>query len=90
MTMIAEADLPFRSAPLAHQTVAMAAAPPLIEGESSAGYDQLLARICETLRPSDVLEQGWSARALRYALLAAHYRAPLEFGDETMPAAAAA
>jgi cysteinyl-tRNA synthetase len=42
------------------------------------------------LRPSDVIEQGFSARALRYALLSAHYRAPLEFGDESMPAAASA
>ena len=30
------------------------------------------------------------ARALRYALLAAHYRAPLEFSDESLVAAAAA
>jgi hypothetical protein len=37
----------------------LAGAPPLIQGESSAGYDQLLARICETLQPSDVLEQIW-------------------------------
>jgi hypothetical protein len=37
----------------------LAAAPPLIEGESSAGYDELLARICETLQPCDVLEQIW-------------------------------
>jgi hypothetical protein len=57
--MIAEADLPTGSAPLSRETVALAAAPPLIQGESSAGYDQLLARICETLQPSDVLEQIW-------------------------------
>jgi hypothetical protein len=59
MTMTAEADLPTRSAPLPPEIVAMAAAPPLIAGESSAGYDELLARICETLQPSDVLEQIW-------------------------------
>jgi cysteinyl-tRNA synthetase len=54
------------------------------------GGEKMARRSGQFLRPSDVLEQGWSARALRYALLAAHYRAPLEFGDETMPAAAAA
>jgi hypothetical protein len=57
--MTEEADLPLRSAPLACESVALAAAPPLIQGESSAGYDELLARICETLQPSDVLEQIW-------------------------------
>jgi len=54
------------------------------------GGEKMARRSGQFLRPSDVLEQGWSARALRYALLAAHYRAPLEFGDETMPAAASA
>ena len=41
-------------------------------------------------RPAEVYERGFSPRALRYALLAAHYRAPLEFSDETLVAAAAA
>ena len=54
------------------------------------GGEKMARRSGQFLRPSDVLEQGWSARALRYALLAAHYRAALEFGDETMPAAASA
>jgi cysteinyl-tRNA synthetase len=54
------------------------------------GGEKMARRSGRFLRPSDVLEQGWSARALRYALLAAHYRAALEFGDETMPAASAA
>ena len=54
------------------------------------GGEKMARRSGQFLRPSDVFEQGWSARALRYALLAAHYRAPLEFGDDTMPAAAAA
>ena len=40
-------------------------------------------------RPAEVYERGFSPRALRYALLAAHYRAPLEFSDETLVAAAA-
>jgi hypothetical protein len=57
--MIPETDLPIRSGAPSHETVALAGAPPLIAGESSAGYDQLLARVCETLQPSDVLEQIW-------------------------------
>ncbi len=54
------------------------------------GGEKMARRSGRFLRPADVLEQGWSARALRYALLSAHYRAPLEFGDESLPAAAAA
>jgi cysteinyl-tRNA synthetase len=54
------------------------------------GGEKMARRSGRFLRPSEVLEEGWSARALRYALLAAHYRAPLEFGDDTMPAAASA
>jgi cysteinyl-tRNA synthetase len=54
------------------------------------GGEKMARRSGHFLRPSDVIEQGFSARALRYALLSAHYRAPLEFGDESMPAAASA
>ena len=39
---------------------------------------------------AELLESGVSARALRYALIAVHYRASLSFGDDTLPAAAAA
>jgi cysteinyl-tRNA synthetase len=41
-------------------------------------------------RPADVYASGYSPRALRYALLTAHYRAPLESSDESLQAAAAA
>ena len=41
-------------------------------------------------RPAEVYQDGWSPRSLRYALLAAHYRAPLEFSDESLAAAASA
>jgi cysteinyl-tRNA synthetase len=54
------------------------------------GGEKMARRSGHFLRPSDVFADGWSPRALRYALLAAHYRAPLEFGDESLPAAAAA
>jgi len=41
-------------------------------------------------RVEEVLAQGVSARALRYALLAVHYRAPLTYSDESLAAATAA
>jgi len=40
-------------------TFALLGAPPLISSEDTAGYDELLARICATLRPSDSLEEFW-------------------------------
>jgi cysteinyl-tRNA synthetase len=41
-------------------------------------------------RVGELLETGISARALRYSLIAVHYRAPLNFGDDSLPAATAA
>jgi cysteinyl-tRNA synthetase len=41
-------------------------------------------------RVGDVLESGTSPRALRYALLAVHYRAGLDFSDASLAAAGAA
>jgi cysteinyl-tRNA synthetase len=41
-------------------------------------------------RVSDLVASGVSPRALRYALLSVHYRAPLNYTDESLPAAAAA
>jgi cysteinyl-tRNA synthetase len=41
-------------------------------------------------RPTELYEAGVSPRALRYALLATHYRSPLEFSDRSLEAAAAA
>ena len=41
-------------------------------------------------RPSELFEAGVSPRALRYALLAVHYRAGLNHSDESLAAAAAA
>jgi cysteinyl-tRNA synthetase len=40
--------------------------------------------------PADVYARGHSPRALRYALIAAQYRVPLEFGEESLQAASAA
>ena len=41
-------------------------------------------------RVSELLEAGVSPRALRYALLAVHYRAGLDYSDESLAAAGAA
>jgi cysteinyl-tRNA synthetase len=41
-------------------------------------------------RVGELIAAGTSPRALRYALLAVHYRAPLNYTDDSLPAAAAA
>jgi cysteinyl-tRNA synthetase len=41
-------------------------------------------------RVADLVAAGISPRALRYALISVHYRAPLNFSDESLAAAAAA
>jgi cysteinyl-tRNA synthetase len=41
-------------------------------------------------RVADLVADGVSPRALRYALISVHYRAPLNYSDESLPAAAAA
>jgi cysteinyl-tRNA synthetase len=41
-------------------------------------------------RVSDVLDRGVSARALRLALISAHYRMSLSFGDDSLTAASSA
>ncbi len=41
-------------------------------------------------RVGDILGQGVSARALRLALISAHYRAPLSFGEDSLQAASSA
>jgi cysteinyl-tRNA synthetase len=41
-------------------------------------------------RVADLVAAGVSPRALRYALIAVHYRAPLHYSDESLAAAAAA
>jgi len=34
--------------------------------------------------PRELLEQGWQGETIRYALLSAHYRAPLDWNDELL------
>ena len=53
-------------------------------GQKMAKSTGNIARVGETL------EKGVSARALRLALISAHYRAPLSFGDDSIQAASAA
>jgi len=54
------------------------------------GGQKMARREGNIYRPVDIYEQGYRPAALRYALLATHYRAPLEFGDDTLVHAAAA
>ncbi len=54
------------------------------------GGEKMAKRTGNIERPADVYARGYSPRALRYALIAAQYRAPLEFGDESLRAAASA
>ena len=54
------------------------------------GGQKMAKRTGNIARPTDIYDAGGSPRALRYALLAAHYRAPLEFSEESLGAAASA
>jgi cysteinyl-tRNA synthetase len=54
------------------------------------GGQKMAKRTGNIARPADIYAQGVPARALRYALISAHYRAPLDFTDDSLAAAAAA
>ena len=54
------------------------------------GGEKMAKRTGNLARPADVYADGVSPRALRYALLAAHYRASLEFSADSLAAASAA
>ena len=51
---------------------------------------KMARRIGNIARPADVYAEGYSAAALRYALIATHYRAPMEYGDDTLDQSTAA
>ncbi|MEX2548395.1 MAG: cysteine--tRNA ligase [Chloroflexota bacterium] len=51
---------------------------------------KMARRVGNISRPAEVYEDGYSPAMLRYALIATHYRAPMEWGDETMEHARAA
>jgi cysteinyl-tRNA synthetase len=54
------------------------------------GGEKMAKRVGNIARPSDLYAEGMTPRSLRYALLAVHYRAPLEFSPASLAAAAAA
>jgi cysteinyl-tRNA synthetase len=54
------------------------------------GGEKMAKRTGNIERPADVYARGYSPRALRYALIAAQYRVPLEFSDESLRAATSA
>ena len=54
------------------------------------GGQKMARRDGNIARPADVYAEGYRPAALRYALIATHYRAPLEYGDDTLDHATAA
>ena len=51
---------------------------------------KMARRVGNIEKPAEVFAEGWTPVELRYALLATHYRAPLDWGDETLEHARAA
>ena len=54
------------------------------------GGEKMAKRTGNITRPADVYAAGFSPHVLRYALLATHYRSPLEFSEASLHHAAAA
>ncbi len=54
------------------------------------GGEKMAKRVGNIAQVAELLAEGVSPRALRYALIGAHYRAGLEYSDESLAAAAAA
>jgi cysteinyl-tRNA synthetase len=54
------------------------------------GGQKMAKSVGNIARVADVLGSGVSARALRLALISAHYRAPLSFGEDSLQAASSA
>jgi cysteinyl-tRNA synthetase len=54
------------------------------------GGQKMAKRVGNLSRPAELYERGVSPQALRYALMATHYRSPLEFSDESLTAATGA
>jgi cysteinyl-tRNA synthetase len=51
---------------------------------------KMARRVGNIAKPADIYVEGYTPVELRYALLATHYRAPLEWGDDTLDHARAA
>jgi cysteinyl-tRNA synthetase len=54
------------------------------------GGEKMARRVGNIARPAQVYADGYTPAELRYALIATHYRAPLEWGDATLDNAHAA
>jgi cysteinyl-tRNA synthetase len=54
------------------------------------GGQKMAKRVGNLARPAELYERGVSPDALRYALMATHYRSPLDFSDESLTAATGA
>ena len=54
------------------------------------GGQKMAKRSGNFARPADIYATGVSPRALRYALMATHYRSPLDFSERSLAAAQAA
>jgi cysteinyl-tRNA synthetase len=54
------------------------------------GGEKMARRVGNIFKPTEIYEQGYRPAVLRYALLATHYRAPLDFSYESLDHAAAA
>jgi cysteinyl-tRNA synthetase len=54
------------------------------------GGEKMAKRAGNFARPADVYAAGFSPRALRYALMATHYRSPLDFSEGSLAHASAA
>ena len=54
------------------------------------GGEKMAKSVGNIARVADLLASGVSPRALRYALIAVHYRAALNYGDDSLAAATAA
>ena len=54
------------------------------------GGQKMAKRSGNFARPADIYASGTSPQALRYALMATHYRSPLDFSEQSLAAAAAA
>jgi len=52
--------------------------------------EKMAKRTGNFARPSDIYGSGVSPRVLRYALMATHYRSPLDFSERSLASAAAA
>jgi cysteinyl-tRNA synthetase len=54
------------------------------------GGEKMARRVGNIYKPAEIYAEGYTPAELRYALMATHYRAPLDWGDDTLDHARAA